>query len=77
MLHKSLLLRGLLLILFLLYCLRYIQVGNAVAVPVAKALGCALSMAFQGSVGGDPTFTLPRKFKSALEQVSSESSENA
>ncbi|XP_006300392.2 DNA (cytosine-5)-methyltransferase CMT3 [Capsella rubella] len=45
---------------------KYIQVGNAVAVPVAKALGYALAMAFQGLTVGDegdyPLFTLPQGF---------------
>lgn len=60
-----------------MFCFRYVQVGNAVAVPVAKALGCALSMAFQGSAGDEPTFTLPKRFTSVSEHLSSESSENA
>lgn len=42
---------------------RYIQVGNAVAVPVAKALGYALGIAFQGLADGkDPLLTLPEGF---------------
>ncbi|XP_059667350.1 DNA (cytosine-5)-methyltransferase CMT3-like [Cornus florida] len=41
---------------------RYIQVGNAVAVPVARALGYALALAFQGSSGEEPLFSLPKKF---------------
>ncbi|KAL9311236.1 DNA (cytosine-5)-methyltransferase CMT3 [Arabidopsis thaliana] len=42
---------------------KYIQVGNAVAVPVAKALGYALGTAFQGlAVGKDPLLTLPEGF---------------
>ena len=37
--------------------------GNAVAVPVAKALGYALGTAFQGlAVGKDPLLTLPEGF---------------
>ena len=42
---------------------RYTQVGNAVAVPVARALGYALGQAFQGLTNGsDPLFTLPEGF---------------
>ncbi|KDP44326.1 hypothetical protein JCGZ_19193 [Jatropha curcas] len=55
---------------------RYIQVGNAVAVPVSRALGYALGLAFQGSAGNDPLFTLPKKFPNLTEQVSSASSED-
>ncbi|RRT47635.1 hypothetical protein B296_00014030 [Ensete ventricosum] len=42
--------------------LRYIQVGNAVAVPVARALGYALCQALKGSGSPEPLFVLPRKF---------------
>ncbi|XP_048137358.1 DNA (cytosine-5)-methyltransferase CMT3-like isoform X2 [Rhodamnia argentea] len=55
---------------------RYIQVGNAVAVPVARALGCALAEAFQKSASEDPLFRLPDKFVNKSEQHSSASSEN-
>ncbi|KAJ9562988.1 hypothetical protein OSB04_008148, partial [Centaurea solstitialis] len=41
---------------------RYIQVGNAVAVPVARALGYSLAMSCKGSGGTEPTFALPPKF---------------
>lgn len=42
---------------------KYTQVGNAVAVPVARALGYALGQAFQGLTNGsDPLFTLPEGF---------------
>lgn len=41
---------------------RYRQVGNAVAVPVAKALGYALGMASQRLIGKEPLLTLPPKF---------------
>ncbi|WOK97533.1 DNA (cytosine-5)-methyltransferase 1-like [Canna indica] len=41
---------------------RYIQVGNAVAVPVARALGYALGLAFQGHSGHEPLMHLPKKF---------------
>ncbi|XP_022157356.1 DNA (cytosine-5)-methyltransferase CMT3 [Momordica charantia] len=54
---------------------RYIQVGNAVAVPVARALGYSLAMAFQGSAADKPLFSLPKKFPNILERDSSASSE--
>jgi len=39
------------------------QVGNAVAVPVARALGCSLGMAYMGRLDGDgPLFKLSRSF---------------
>uniref|UniRef100_A0A1D1XL88 DNA (cytosine-5-)-methyltransferase n=1 Tax=Anthurium amnicola TaxID=1678845 RepID=A0A1D1XL88_9ARAE len=41
---------------------RYIQVGNAVAVPVSRALGYALGMAYQGICGDECVFRLPPKF---------------
>uniref|UniRef100_A0ACD5TB19 Uncharacterized protein n=1 Tax=Avena sativa TaxID=4498 RepID=A0ACD5TB19_AVESA len=42
---------------------KYIQVGNAVAVPVARALGYYFGQAYQGEFHGDqPLFKLPRKF---------------
>ncbi|KNA23044.1 hypothetical protein SOVF_028590 [Spinacia oleracea] len=41
---------------------RYRQVGNAVAIPVAKALGYALGMASQRLTGKEPLLTLPPKF---------------
>ena len=42
---------------------RYIQVGNVIAVPVARALGYAFSSACQGSSGiSEPLFRLPPKF---------------
>ncbi|XP_056866547.1 DNA (cytosine-5)-methyltransferase CMT3 [Raphanus sativus] len=42
---------------------KYKQVGNAVAVPVASALGFALGQAFQGlTTGSDPLFILPEDF---------------
>lgn len=55
---------------------RYIQVGNAVAVPVARALGYALGMAFQGSANSEPLLTLPKKFPNIVEQISSDSSKD-
>ncbi|KAA8549624.1 hypothetical protein F0562_001358 [Nyssa sinensis] len=47
---------------------RYIQVGNAVAVPVARALGYALGFAFQGLRCEEPLFTLPKKFPHIMEE---------
>ncbi|XP_020684624.1 DNA (cytosine-5)-methyltransferase 1 isoform X1 [Dendrobium catenatum] len=41
---------------------RYIQVGNAVAVPVSRALGYSLGRAFLGQSGEEPVFTLPTNF---------------
>nr|XP_043606096.1 DNA (cytosine-5)-methyltransferase CMT3-like [Erigeron canadensis] len=41
---------------------RYMQVGNAVAVPVARALGYSLAMSCKGIAGEGPVFTLPKKF---------------
>nr|GFA45797.1 DNA (cytosine-5)-methyltransferase CMT3-like [Tanacetum cinerariifolium] len=44
---------------------RYIQVGNAVAVPVARALGYSLAMSCKGIADAvQPTFILPRNFPS-------------
>ncbi|KAA8540134.1 hypothetical protein F0562_026826 [Nyssa sinensis] len=40
---------------------RYCQIGNAVAVPVARALGYALGMAAQKLSGDEPLMTLPSK----------------
>nr|XP_011465070.1 PREDICTED: DNA (cytosine-5)-methyltransferase CMT2 isoform X1 [Fragaria vesca subsp. vesca] len=41
---------------------RYCQVGNAVAIPVARALGYALGLAVHKSSGNEPLLTLPPKF---------------
>ncbi|XP_028783969.1 DNA (cytosine-5)-methyltransferase CMT2 [Neltuma alba] len=41
---------------------RYCQVGNAVAIPVARALGFALGMAHRKLSGDEPLLTLPPKF---------------
>nr|XP_043640111.1 DNA (cytosine-5)-methyltransferase CMT2-like isoform X2 [Erigeron canadensis] len=41
---------------------RYRQVGNAVAVPVGRALGYTLGMAVQKLTGNEPLLTLPAKF---------------
>ena len=48
------------------YIIRYIQVGNAVAVPVAIALGYAFGQANQGLVDDNPLTTLPFKFPQCL-----------
>ena len=46
------------------------QVGNAVAVPVARALGCSLGQAYQGELCGDqPLFELPGNFVPTVEQA--------
>ena len=52
-------------VLHMFYLCRYIQVGNAVAVPVARALGYALGQAYrQDEFNGDeaPLFKLPGDF---------------
>ncbi|XP_061366896.1 DNA (cytosine-5)-methyltransferase CMT2 [Gastrolobium bilobum] len=41
---------------------RYCQIGNAVAVPVARALGYAVGMACRKLSGNEPLMTLPPKF---------------
>jgi DNA (cytosine-5)-methyltransferase 1 len=41
---------------------RYRQIGNAVAVPVGRALGYALAMAILNKAGDDPLMVLPPKF---------------
>ncbi|KAF0929707.1 hypothetical protein E2562_023054 [Oryza meyeriana var. granulata] len=49
---------------------KYIQVGNAVAVPVARALGYSLGLAYQGeSEGSSPLFVLPDSFTAVGRQV--------
>ncbi|XP_021714306.1 DNA (cytosine-5)-methyltransferase 1-like [Chenopodium quinoa] len=45
---------------------RYIQVGNAVAVPVATGLGYAFGIASQGNVDGNAVMTLPFRFPQCL-----------
>ncbi|XP_062171171.1 DNA (cytosine-5)-methyltransferase CMT3 [Alnus glutinosa] len=56
---------------------RYIQVGNAVAVPVARALGYGLGLACQASITlEEPLFRLPPKFPNILERYSSAASED-
>lgn len=49
---------------------RYIQVGNAVAVPVARALGFSLGLAAKGSSSEQPLLTLPRKFPNIQDRPS-------
>jgi DNA (cytosine-5)-methyltransferase 1 len=51
---------------------RYIQVGNAVAVPVARALGYALGLAFRRTCGDEPLLKLPQGFPNILELNPSE-----
>lgn len=41
---------------------RYRQIGNAVAVPVGRALGYALAMAYLKKSGDDPLMLLPPNF---------------
>ncbi|XP_062179243.1 DNA (cytosine-5)-methyltransferase CMT2-like isoform X2 [Phragmites australis] len=41
---------------------RYRQIGNAVAIPVGRALGYALAMAYLNKTGDDPLMVLPPKF---------------
>ncbi|KAM0917963.1 hypothetical protein ACQ4PT_009349 [Festuca glaucescens] len=42
---------------------KYIQVGNAMAVPLARALGYSLSQSYRGeSEGHGPLFVLPERF---------------
>ncbi|XP_042518545.1 DNA (cytosine-5)-methyltransferase CMT2-like [Macadamia integrifolia] len=56
---------------------RYRQIGNAVAVPVARALGYALGMASLTLTTDEPLMTLPPKFShsTTLQMVQSTSSE--
>ncbi|KAM5553603.1 DNA (cytosine-5)-methyltransferase CMT3-like [Rosa sericea] len=48
---------------------RYIQVGNAVAVPVSRSLGYALGRAVRRISDDEPLFTLPEKFPYPPEQI--------
>ncbi|KAL6519679.1 hypothetical protein OROHE_017369 [Orobanche hederae] len=41
---------------------RYMQVGNAVAVPVARALGYSLALALRGLSGDGPLLSLPEDY---------------
>ncbi|KAK8582727.1 hypothetical protein V6N13_069499 [Hibiscus sabdariffa] len=49
---------------------RYIQVGNAVAVPVATALGYAFGLACQDLCNDEPLMTLPFKYPNCLARSS-------
>jgi DNA (cytosine-5)-methyltransferase 1 len=61
----------------LVFFSRYIQVGNAVAIPVARALGYGLGLACQASITlEEPLFRLPPKFPNILERYSSAASED-
>lgn len=51
---------------------RYIQVGNAGAIPVAIALGYAYGQACRGLSDDSPLTKLPFKFPSCLVQPSSQ-----
>ncbi|CAN4089762.1 unnamed protein product [Withania somnifera] len=53
---------------------RYIQVGNAVAVPVARALGYSLALALKGLSGEKPLLSLPPNFPCLDELVTNEES---
>lgn len=46
------------------------------AVPVARALGYTLGLAFQGSISEGPLYKLPDKFPMIRDRVSSVSSED-
>ncbi|KAK4435532.1 DNA (cytosine-5)-methyltransferase CMT2 [Sesamum alatum] len=48
---------------------RYCQIGNAVSVPVARALGYALGMAYRKVIGDEPLMMLPPKFSSQAPTV--------
>ncbi|XP_016513164.1 DNA (cytosine-5)-methyltransferase CMT3-like isoform X3 [Nicotiana tabacum] len=53
---------------------RYMQVGNAVAVPVARALGYSLALAMEGLSGEKPLLSLPPNFPCLEELGSNEES---
>ncbi|XVF11311.1 hypothetical protein REPUB_Repub08aG0016200 [Reevesia pubescens] len=55
---------------------RYIQVGNAVAVPVSRALGYALALAYRGVSSDEPLLKLPPGFPNTMARISSESSQD-
>ncbi|KAK7406900.1 hypothetical protein VNO78_08536 [Psophocarpus tetragonolobus] len=55
---------------------RYIQVGNAVAVPVALAMGYTFGLACQGLSDDKPLTTLPFKYPSCLARASFAKTEN-
>ncbi|KAF8396032.1 hypothetical protein HHK36_017644 [Tetracentron sinense] len=54
---------------------RYIQVGNAVAVPVARALGYAFGLACKGECTDESLISLPPNFPNHLERASSPTTE--
>lgn len=62
---------------FTFYTCRYRQIGNAVAVPVARALGYAMGMAFLNLGGDEPLLILPPKFffSTTVQRLPSSSSE--
>lgn len=62
-------------IFMMFLCFRYIQVGNAVAVPVARALGYALGQAIKGNIGSEALIKLPQNFPFCLQRTSSVSNE--
>ncbi|CAN1351369.1 DNA (cytosine-5)-methyltransferase CMT1, partial [Linum perenne] len=55
---------------------RYIQIGNAVAVPVARALGFVLGKALTHNVERDPLFTLPSNYLELAHPSTSSSSQD-
>ncbi|CAN1236569.1 DNA (cytosine-5)-methyltransferase CMT3 [Linum grandiflorum] len=55
---------------------RYAQVGNAVAVPVARALGFSLGKALTHNVGRDPLFRLPSNYLDLAYPTASTSSQD-
>ncbi|CAJ1930608.1 unnamed protein product [Sphenostylis stenocarpa] len=55
---------------------RYMQVGNAVAVPVALAMGYTFGLACQGLSDDKPLTTLPFKYPSCLARSSFAQTEN-
>ncbi|KAI4340573.1 hypothetical protein MLD38_025394 [Melastoma candidum] len=55
---------------------RYIQVGNAVAVPVGRALGYALAGALQKNCGEEPLLKLPADYIRVGDPVGSASSDD-
>lgn len=48
---------------------RYIQVGNAVAVPAAKALGYSWGLALSGKATDGPLLELPKGFVYSSEPI--------
>ncbi|CAA2992292.1 DNA (cytosine-5)-methyltransferase CMT3 [Olea europaea subsp. europaea] len=51
---------------------RYIQVGNAVGIPVARALGYSLALALKGLSGDEPLFALLEDFPKIADATSPE-----